>query len=207
MAERSCLLDPRTSDPELNLGVPPQPYFHLSQSPQHWAKGLQWSYFFTRITFLHQTFDHGGGCELRCYSMGDGVYHHHLPVSICCYPTSDAVAPETVQVLIVSMNYFFSLLRLSLLTLCSCQSTCAKGREVGRVTLGPVGLQGKPKMLHLEATLTCEPRATCLFPSPSLACSWSQALSISCCQDALGRPWSRLIFLSSFQGTFVLAQW
>lgn len=83
------------------------------------------------------------------------------------HPTPDAATLETVQALIVSMNSLFSFLRLSLLFLCSCQSTCLKGGEVGTVTSGPVGLQGKPNTLHLEATpdsLSPEPPAPFLVP-------------------------------------------
>ena len=49
-----------------------------------------------------------------------------------CHPTPGAAAPETVKLLIVSMNTLFSFLKLSLLFLCSFQSICLKGREVGQ---------------------------------------------------------------------------
>ena len=71
-------------------------------------------------------FDHGGGCQLRGCSMGDGVYHLHLPLkrgALCCHPTPDAAAPRNVQVLIVPRNSLPSFLSVSLLSVCSFQST------------------------------------------------------------------------------------
>lgn len=87
-------------------------------------------------------------------SSGAAPWMMEFLISICpavpchpplrCHPTPDATDPETVQLLIVSMNSLFSFLRLSLLSLFSFQSTCLKDREVGTVTSGPVGCKGSP---------------------------------------------------------------
>lgn len=152
--------------PELVLGALPQPRSPLSQSPQRWAHQNH----FSTVTFSTKCLIAEG-----IVSSDTAPWVMEFIISVCpaeggalrCHATPDAAAPETVQVLIVSMNSLFSFLRLFLLSLCYCQSTCLKGREVGTVTSGPVGLQGKPNTLHLEATPdSLSPELPAPFPVP-----------------------------------------